>query len=117
MAKRRSSNAVPEETADSFALLAGDDEVPAASAAPAKAEGPHELRTVSIDVPLRIPPTPRYAARHVEVQLDNGQAQTLRSLLDAVDERGERLQSGRRVVSAADALRWLLERVGLQSAA
>lgn len=108
MAKKRSPNAVLEETADSFALLTPDEP----AQAPAVAEPPAvETTHVTLTVPLRPPVKPRYHARHVEVQLDNDQALALSQLFEALDHGGQRLKSGRRVTSAADALRWLLEKL------
>jgi hypothetical protein len=53
-----------------------------------------------------------YVSRHVELRMSPPQARTLRCVLLGLDAAGERLLNGRRVASAADALRWLLERIG-----
>jgi hypothetical protein len=126
MSKRRSPNAVKEETTDSFALLTPEpsaDEVCELAGEPAERADcvmvpeKQEPREVAITVPLRASGAPRYSARHVEVQLDNDQAFVLTQVLEALDHEGARLKSGRRVVSSADGLRWLLEQVSLKSAA
>lgn len=56
-----------------------------------------------------LPPLPGYARRHIDCQLSAPQAETLGRLLCGLDQAGARLQSGRRVTTAADAVRWLLE--------
>lgn len=114
MAKqKRSPNAVPEETIDSFALLTPDE--PAAEETPTPPPKlAVETRRVTVTVPIRPAVATRYSARHVDVQLDNVQAAALTQLLEALDHGGERLKSGRRVTSAADALRWLLEVIAAQ---
>lgn len=52
-----------------------------------------------------------YVSPHIEARLDPEQAQTLRRLFEALDEEGQRLKNGRRVVSNADVVRWLLEAI------
>ena len=56
-----------------------------------------------------LPPLPGYARRHIDCQLSGAQAETLGRLLCGLDHAGARLHSGRRVTTAADAVRWLLE--------
>jgi hypothetical protein len=54
-----------------------------------------------------------YISRHCEVRLSPQQARTLRCVLLGLDAAGERLSNGRRVATPADALRWLLEKIGI----
>lgn len=50
---------------------------------------------------------------HLDVQLDRRQAGALRRLQRALDQRGDRLANGRRVITLPDAARWLLEQIDL----
>jgi 2-keto-4-pentenoate hydratase len=73
------------------------------------------VREVRLTVPLA-ELEDGYAARHVDLQLTQRQRKNLRRLRVALHERGEKIQgrSGqqtRHVDSAADAVRWLLERL------
>ena len=116
MATRRSPHAQDEETLAAFDPLLPDE--PAAQAPPEEREPAIDprlaKRLVHIAVPLLTVHRPRYSARHVDVQLDAGQAETLTAVLEALDQDGGRLKSGRRIASAADGLRWLLEQIDEQ---
>ena len=52
-----------------------------------------------------------YRSGHVDTQLSQQQAKGLRQLFDSLDQAGERLENGRRVATAADAIRWMMERI------
>lgn len=73
----------------------------------------HELIMLSIDLPQLS--GEREGPGHVDGQLTRDQAQALRRLQRALDHRGDRLASGRRVQSAIDAVRWLLEQIAFRS--
>ncbi|QDU82668.1 hypothetical protein Pla110_44290 [Polystyrenella longa] len=71
---------------------------------------------------LTIPVSPeanqnKYLSRHVDVQVKTPeQRRALRQLIDGLDASGERLKSGRRVQSGADAFRWILENISMPNA-
>lgn len=67
---------------------------------------------IEVAVPIADFPIGAYVTRHVEVQLDERQATTLKRLLAGLDRAGRRLANQRRVQSHADALKWLLEELG-----
>lgn len=93
-----------------------DDTNPLVDQAQPAADPPAEPRREVVEAAARVPystgPINGYVGKHVEVQLDAKQAETLRRLYDACDEVGARLKSGKRVTSNADVLRYLLEAVG-----
>src|SRR3972149_2083610 len=76
---------------------------------------PAGLRRISLRVPVaRVPEVPldAYGKKHVEVQLSREQDAGLKALRTGLDETGARLTpDGRRVASAADCIRWLLNSV------
>jgi len=53
-----------------------------------------------------------YISTHVDAQLSHQQGLALRRLHLGLDAAGAKLANDRRVASAADAVRWLLEQVG-----
>ncbi|HEY4759562.1 MAG TPA: hypothetical protein VIH42_03180 [Thermoguttaceae bacterium] len=55
-----------------------------------------------------------YISNHTEVRMNSDQGLTLRRLLLGLDAQGEKLRNGRRIASAADALRWMLEQISSQ---
>jgi hypothetical protein len=74
---------------------------------------PAKIKTVVIEVPLvDADLAEAYLSRHVEARLSRDQAENLRKLFLALDAGGARLANGRRVIRAADALKWLLEQIG-----
>lgn len=80
-----------------------------ATMAKAKANG----LTSIVELPISEPCEDRYCSRHVEVgALTRPQAHVLRRLRTALDGSGAKLESGRFVRSAADVLRYMLEKVG-----
>lgn len=64
-----------------------------------------------IEVPLGEIPPAVYITRHIEVNLDHVQSCTLRRVFEGLDASGARLVNGKRVASASDVVRWLLEQV------
>lgn len=93
---------------------AGDDlsEVPEdqpQAATPAAAELP-VIATRLLELPLGVVPC-GYVSRHVDARLDRRQGAALRRLQDGLDRAGRRLANGKRVISTADAVRWLLEQI------
>jgi len=56
-----------------------------------------------------------YCARHVDVQLSGAQPETLRRIVDGLDASQARLKNGKRVTTPAEAVRWLIEQVEVQS--
>lgn len=65
-------------------------------------------------LPVEIPyaPTPKYAARTFETSLGAEQATTLRAVLEGLELQFARLNDGRVVQTAQDAVRWMLEEIG-----
>ncbi len=89
---------------------------------PAEAQRPEaapadQVRYITIELPLgEILKDGGYRSRglrdkHCEARLDCRQAETLRQLFDGLDAMGARLQSGKRIGSNADVVRWILEAV------
>ncbi len=68
--------------------------------------------TVRIDVPLAEPGPDTYVGKHVEARLTAEQGEILNYLFTALHGQGATLRSKRHVDTRADAVRWLLERVG-----
>ena len=62
-------------------------------------------------VPYAEPPAQGYVPRHLEVRLTAKQARGLRHVVAGLDRTQALLDSGRRVVTHIDAIRWLTERV------
>jgi hypothetical protein len=73
-----------------------------------------KLTSVIIEVPLLNVHETAYRPRHLNVQLNAMEADAMKRLLAGLDVRGDRVggPDGRRVQTAADAVRWLLEQVG-----
>lgn len=69
------------------------------------------MTEAEITLPLREMPDGGYAQRHIDVQLKHHQAIALRQLIRGLDATGARLANDRRVITGADAIRWLLEAV------
>ena len=119
MAKRKAQKPTPKP--DPVTVLPDDfDAVPVETPVEEPAvpiEEPIEepavpIRDRVVTVPLFDGPLTGYVSRHADARLHHSQARTMRRLWLALDERGERLANGKRIHSQADALRWLLERVG-----
>ena len=55
-----------------------------------------------------------YAQRHIETKLDPMTAKDLAMVLAALRESGVKMPSGRRVLSTADAVRWILGRISVE---
>jgi hypothetical protein len=55
-----------------------------------------------------------YAQRHIETKIDPRTAKDLAMVLGALRESGVKMPSGRRVLSTADAVRWILSKVSLE---
>lgn len=75
---------------------------------------------VQIEIPIGpVPPTgdgAPYLTNHVEAgKLTQRQRVGLSRLVNGLDQAGCRLTDGRRVVTSADAVRWLLERLSAGS--
>lgn len=69
-----------------------------------------------IDVPLCAADLEgQTAPEHIDAQLDHKQAISLRRVFLALDAGGFRLRNGRRVIAAADAIRWLLEQITVEA--
>jgi hypothetical protein len=72
------------------------------------------VRTVDLHVPMAEPDPKAYVASqsgHIDVTLGSGEARAMRSLHAGLVESGEKLSSGRPVVTKADVVRWLFERI------
>ncbi len=77
-----------------------------------------QLLSAMIEVPLATPPDRGYmsltsSARHVDAQLrDQQDREVLMQMRSGLDAMGARTRDGRRVVSYADTIRWLIQEVG-----
>ena len=69
------------------------------------------VKTVVVLCPVGDLDSGHYVSRHVEVQLNHEQSTALKRLFHGLEAAAAKLASGRSVVTAADAVRWLLERV------
>lgn len=52
-----------------------------------------------------------YLSRHVQVQLNGHQRETLRRLVNGLRDSDERLADGKAIESNADAVKWILEQL------
>lgn len=69
--------------------------------------------TVEVSVPLAVLDD-GYAARHVDVQFKTArQKRTMRRIVRALQDQHAQMLDGRHVDSAASAMRWLIEQIGL----
>lgn len=76
------------------------------------------MRTeITIVAPLGAIQMDAHASRHVDVQLDREQANMLKRIRAGCDDQNARLANGRRVVSNADVIRYLLELTAGQASA
>jgi hypothetical protein len=62
-----------------------------------------------VEIPMAAVADELYRPRHVQVQLDRRQSLTLKRAMAGLDAAGARLASGRRVGSACDVIRWVLD--------
>ena len=104
--------AEPAEAACELAVDAENEPIEDASASPPAA--PRRLPTVKIVVPQADTDlTDCYISGHVDVRMTSRQGVALRRLCLALDAQNVCLANGRRAVTAADAVRWLLEEIGV----
>ena len=68
--------------------------------------------TAEITVPLGDLEAGQYNPRHLDLRLTVQQAASLRRVYVGLNDGHAQLADGRHIDSAADAVRWLLERVG-----
>lgn len=73
----------------------------------------HELATVSMRLPLADLNPAEYSQRHIDLQLKTEHAETLKRITDGLIAMKQKTADGRPVTSAADAIRWVLDGVGL----
>jgi hypothetical protein len=66
--------------------------------------------TILIEVPIAEMP-PATWGLHIDVKLTAAQSTALRRITQGLDVRGATLGNGRRVVNAADAVRFVLEQI------
>lgn len=111
-ARKRSTNAVKEETVDSFALLAPFDEPTASPPDPApQAEMPADAaELVSIELPIGPFRANQCRPSHVELRLSPKQGRALQRLLNGLVARYGKGWAPRDY-SFADVVRWLLEQL------
>lgn len=107
-ARRRSTNAVKEETVDSFALLGPDELAPPAAPAPAPQADRAEL--VSIELPIGPFRANQCRPSHVELRLSPKQGRALQRLLNGLAAKYGKGWAPRDY-SFADVVRWLLEQL------
>lgn len=80
---------------------------------PAVREVVREIRTAIIEAPIG-EPGPGYTSMHVEVRFqatESHQAESLKRLAAGLRDTREVLRNGREVRTAADAVRWVLEKL------
>ena len=74
-----------------------------------KQESEPGLPIATVKVPMAPIGEEGYKARHIQVQLEGVEAVKMKSLFQGLDQEGARLANGRRVMSNADAIRWMLQ--------
>lgn len=84
-------------------------------AAVAELDDGAEIAEVAMAVPLAEARPEVYCRRHVDARLNHSQATTLQRIQLALDAKQARTADGRRVISPADALKWLLEEIGMKA--
>jgi hypothetical protein len=72
-----------------------------------------EVRTVLIEVPMGEPGA-GYLSQHVEARMDARQALALKSLLAGLRDGRMEMASGREVRTAAEAVKWILEKLAAE---
>lgn len=108
-----------EAEAETPAAAAANAPQPAEAACEVAAdEAPAEVAALlppaTVEVPLAdVDFSRRYVSRRADVHLSPAQAKTLRRICYALDWSNETLNNGRRVYTPADAIRWLLEKIGV----
>ena len=75
-----------------------------------------KVRTITLKVPQAEPPPDSYANNHLDLRLNHTQALALKRLVTALDQLDARLASSKHVGSSPDAIRWLLEQIGVSDA-
>ncbi len=68
-----------------------------------------DIEDVSLSVPVWRGEIKGHVQRHVDLQLKRPEAEALKRLYLALDEKGGRLTNGRRIVSGSDVVRYLLQ--------
>ena len=68
------------------------------------------IETVSVDIPLGEPPH-RFREIRIDGRLVGNAAHTFAKIRQALKDQGRRTDDGRPVASAADVVRWLLEKI------
>lgn len=91
--------------------LALAEEIPGvALSAPQVTEIMREIRTAMIEAPLGEMGN-GYLQRHVEARLDRTQAESMKRLTAGLRDTREQTRNGREVTTAADSVKWLLEKL------
>lgn len=87
------------------------EEIPGvALTAPQVTEVVREIRTAMIEAPLGEMGN-GYLSRHVEARLDRTQAESMKKLTAGLRDTREQTRNGREVRTAADAVKWMLEKL------
>lgn len=73
----------------------------------------HDLAIVDMRLPLADLNPAEYSQRHIDLQLKTEHAETLKRITDGLIAMKQKTADGRPVTSAADAIRWVLDGVGL----
>jgi len=76
----------------------------------------HTFDTVTVTVPLVDLIPEQYSQRHVDLQLSEPRANTLKRITDGLIASKQRTADGRPVTSAADAVRWWLDGIAAANA-
>lgn len=98
----------------------GDSAAVSSEETPAKPQEPTKLVAVKAtieEITVTFPVCRNvslYAQRHIETKLDPATARDLAMVLAALREAGVKMPSGRRVLSTADAVRWILGRISTE---
>ena len=96
----------PPDPAEVAEIMAEEPEIPADTPPP----DVEAVETVTIEVPLR--GEHDRGPGHVDAQLDRKQAGILRRVQNALNHGNYRTANGRHVNTRADAVRWLIEKIG-----
>lgn len=98
-----------EAAPETVAKLAAEENAPAPVRRPTP---PVEIAEVDLVVPFAQFREEVRLFDHVEVRFTPEQKRAMRRLFDGLDESGARMANGKRVASAADCVRWILDRLG-----
>ena len=114
MSRKPAAKKPPVETTEPQAPVAGR-EMPETHSSPDIGFREGERLMLRVDIPIDEAQPPGHVSNHADCKLDRNQATTLRRIQNELDRSGAKLANGRRVVTGPDALRWILEQIGVAS--